>query len=104
MFVRYEGEVGMKLQRTKRLLSVASVVAAAGVLPLISATPASADQGACTKYLANKGYLVGPKVKSACANPALHTPLGVVPDFDCTHGLRVAGVKDQHAIDACKRA
>ena len=94
----------MKLQNAKRLIGVASALAVAGVLPVVSATPASADQSTCVNYIGNRGYTVGPKVKAACAHSALRSPLGPVPSFDCTHGLRLIGVKDQHAVDACIRS
>jgi hypothetical protein len=94
----------VKLHNAKRLIGVASALALAGVVPLVSASPASANQSTCVNYLGNRGYDVGPKVRAACAHPALQSPLGAVPSFDCTHGLRLIGVKDQHAVDACRRA
>ncbi|MEV6953268.1 hypothetical protein [Streptomyces sp. NPDC051183] len=52
----------MKLNRVMGVLAVA--VAATG-LPLVAASPASADQGDCQYYLHSTGYVVGPNVQSA---------------------------------------
>ncbi|MEU5506237.1 hypothetical protein [Streptomyces fungicidicus] len=84
--------------KMKRVLTALAVTAAAGVLPLAAATPASAyGPSYCEKYIASKGYLVGPKVKGACnyAGHAATAPL-------CSSGLINSGVRDNHAIQACR--
>ncbi|MCX5420787.1 hypothetical protein [Streptomyces sp. NBC_00078] len=90
----------MKLLKTRRLLVAASVVAAAGVVPLLTATSASADQIGCTKYLANHHYTVGPKVRAACNIE--HLPVGANPV--CVTALVNLHVKLEHASAACRLA
>ncbi|MGW7405687.1 hypothetical protein ACWGI9_18430 [Streptomyces sp. NPDC054833] len=90
----------MKRLKSKRLLAAASVVVAAGVVPLVTATPASANQSSCVNYLGNLGiYRIGPKVKSACK---LGEHLSGRPL--CTNNLVVIHVRPEHAIEACMRA
>jgi len=90
----------MKFLKAKRLLMVASVVAAAGVVPLVTATSASADQHDCTTYLKNHGYVVGPKVRAACNYE--HLPIGASPL--CINGLVLIDVALNHANAACRLA
>ncbi|WP_432139922.1 MULTISPECIES: hypothetical protein [unclassified Streptomyces] len=87
--------------RLKRALVAASVVAAAGVLPMVSAAPASAAPSTCVNYIASKGYLVGPKVRAACQNTRV---LGKSPNPYCLVGLSKIGVKWDDAVAACNRA
>lgn len=90
----------MKLLKAKRLLMAASVVAAAGVMPLVTATSASADQQDCTTYLKNRGYVVGPKVRAACNYE--HLPVGASPL--CINALVIIDVTLSHANGACRLA
>lgn len=89
--------------RTRRILTVVSVLAAAGVVPLVTATSASADQSRCVNYIGEQGYLVGPKVKKACNYPALHGGAVIANPF-CIEQLTQAGVRLGHAQVACVRA
>lgn len=91
----------MKLLTAKKALTAASVVVAAGVVPLVTATPASAGQDRCVNYLGNLGiYQIGPKVKAACRHGAWHAG-GVVANPACLSGLINIGVRLEHAQAAC---
>ncbi|MFF6995037.1 hypothetical protein ACFY93_08765 [Streptomyces sp. NPDC008313] len=95
----------MKAQKIKRIVATASVVAAVGVVPLVTATPASASQSACANYIGSKGYAVGPKVKAACSYRAIYTPIGAdAPNPFCVMALENIRVKPSHATAACQRA
>jgi hypothetical protein len=78
----------------------AGVVVAAGALPILVASPASATQSACSNYVANHGYFAGPKVKAACGHERL--PMG--PDPRCLGGLLSIRVDSTVALNACSRA
>lgn len=67
----------MKLLKAKRLVAAASVVAAAGIVPVITATPASADQVDCVTFLKNRNYIIGAKVRAACN--IKHLPVEQIP-------------------------
>ncbi|GFE24849.1 hypothetical protein Sliba_53020 [Streptomyces nigrescens] len=85
----------------RRTAAAASLTLIAAAVPVALATPASASPGACTSYLAAKGYKVGPVAKRACAAAAG----GEVPgDATCWHDLVDLGVKGNHAEEACGRA
>ncbi|MFE9632944.1 hypothetical protein [Streptomyces sp. NPDC006463] len=89
----------MKLKRAAGALAVAL---AATALPIVMASPASADQGACQLYLFDRGYQVGPKVESACetgSNPGNPGRWG-----QCYWGLTAAGVREADAAGACNSA
>lgn len=90
--------------KTKRILTVVSVVAAAGVMPLLTATSASASQSSCANYVGSHGYLVGPKVKGACSNAAIDTGAGKQVNPWCVYDLVQAGVTNSVALGACIRA
>ncbi|MGW0764233.1 hypothetical protein [Streptomyces sp. NPDC002676] len=94
----------MNFQSVKRMAAAASVVVAAGALPLISATPASAAWDDCASYIASHGYRVGPKVTAACSHSALDTGIGRMPNPICEVGLVKIHVKDEVASAACRRA
>lgn len=94
----------MKFQKMKRAVTAASVVAAAGVLPLIVASPASATQSACTNYVATHGYFAGPKVKAACGHGAIDTGIGKMANPACILGLANLNVKNEVSVPACQRA
>jgi uncharacterized membrane protein len=94
----------MRLRSMKPALSAVGVVAAAGVMPLVTATPASADQVSCANYVGSKGYAVGPKVRSACSAGAISTGVMKVPNPYCMTRLLKAGVDQSVANAACLRA
>ncbi|MFI6564531.1 hypothetical protein [Streptomyces sp. NPDC050534] len=85
----------MKQRKSKRLL------VAAGVVPLLTATSASAAQSNCVNYIGNHGYRVGPKVKAACSNGRIAPGQ---PNPYCEYDLVAAGVKNGDAYEACVRA
>lgn len=89
----------MKLLSTKRLLAAASVVAAAGVVPLVTAAPAHASAATCRSYLA-QWYTVGPKVTAACNQDG---PLSLASPV-CINALVVIDVTFERANTACKKA
>lgn len=74
---------------------------AAVVLPIVVASPASADQGDCQLYLYDRGYIVGPKVESACKTGANYSNPGRW--IRCYWGLTAAGV-EVDAAGACNSA
>ncbi|MGI5394919.1 hypothetical protein [Streptomyces sp. CA-251251] len=97
----------MKALKATRLLSVAGVTAAAVLIPVAAAAPASAATGysGCKTWVGMHGYTVGPKVSGACANKALKTPLGDwYGNPFCITGLIKAGVDQTIANGACARA
>ncbi|MEU6550003.1 hypothetical protein ABZ915_06885 [Streptomyces sp. NPDC046915] len=88
----------MAFQRAKRM--AAGVVAAAGALPILVASPASATQSACSNYVASHGYFAGTKVKAACGHE--HLPVGANPL--CLTGLITIQVDSTTAQHACRLA
>ncbi|QTD98535.1 hypothetical protein [Streptomyces cyanogenus] len=95
----------MTFQRLKCTVAAAGVVVAAGALPVLAASPASATQGACTDYVAKHGYFAGPKVKEACSHGAIKTPVG--SDWAnpaCLLGLAKLNIKSSVSDPACLRA
>lgn len=91
----------MKLNRVAGALTVA---VAATVLPLVVATPASADQGDCQYYLHTKRYIIGPKVESACKKGSASLLLNPGRWGLCYYGLTGIGVRQEHAVVACNEA
>jgi hypothetical protein len=85
-------------------MTAVGVVAAAGVMPLITATPASAAQSTCVNYVGSKGYLIGPKVRFACSAGAIDMGVKKIPNPVCTTRLLKAGVVLTVASPACLRA
>ncbi|MFF6811006.1 hypothetical protein ACFZAG_14110 [Streptomyces sp. NPDC012403] len=84
--------------KLKRVMTAVCVTAAAGVLPLIAATPASAyGPSYCERYLASKEYIVGSGVKASCRYAG---SAGTV-QF-CSAGLINLGVRENHAFQACR--
>ncbi|REK88292.1 hypothetical protein DY245_22175 [Streptomyces inhibens] len=75
---------------------------AAGALPIVATAPAHATTKQCTSFLADFGYTVGPKVRSACS-------LAGTGDWITRHGnvgfcqgiLTAIRVKPEHANKAC---
>ncbi|GLX52370.1 hypothetical protein Shyhy01_53200 [Streptomyces hygroscopicus subsp. hygroscopicus] len=94
----------MTFQRAKRMTATAAVVVAAGALPVLVASPASATQSACTTYVAGHGYFAGPKVKAACSHGAIDTGIGKAANPVCVTDLARVGVKSDVSLAACKRA
>ncbi|MFJ8195593.1 hypothetical protein [Streptomyces sp. NPDC096152] len=94
------GGFRMTFQRVKRMAAAASVMVAAGALPILVASPASATQGACSNYVARHGYFAGPKVKAACGHE--HHPIGASPL--CLAGLLSIRVDMATAQRACTLA
>ncbi|WP_454329414.1 hypothetical protein [Streptomyces glaucescens] len=86
------------------MVAAAGVVVAAGTLPILAASPASATQSACTNYVATHGYFAGPKVKAACAYEATDTGLGKFANPLCVAGLAKLDVPGSVSGPACKRA
>jgi hypothetical protein len=85
--------------RVKRALAAVSVIAAAGVVPIVTAAPASADISLCKSYL-SKWYTVGPKVTKACTRGS-YDGSGV---SDCSNQLVAIGVTRSRANNACSYA
>ncbi|MFE5211726.1 hypothetical protein [Streptomyces sp. NPDC056600] len=86
--------IEMKL---KRALAAASVTAAAIVVPITVAAPAQASAADCRSYLASKGYIVGPKLTSGCAQT------GIMGMANCISIIWNAGTTQEHAIIACSK-
>lgn len=74
------------MRKVQRILATVAVVVAAGGVPLVTATSASASSRDCEGYVASAGYIVGPKVWAACgykhllvgANPLCITRLATI--------------------------
>jgi hypothetical protein len=96
----------MRSLRVGQALAAAGITAAAALVPVATATPAAAASWwvQCSNYVADHGYIVGPKVKAACGNTALHLGLGWAPNPVCLTGLVEIGVKNEIAQAACIRA
>ncbi|WP_369778759.1 hypothetical protein [Streptomyces sp. R33] len=90
------------MKMKKRALGVLAATFAAAALPIMAASPASADQGACQFSLIDAGYRVGPKAEAACrtgsdsGNPARW--------IQCYWGLTAIGVTEVEAARACNAA
>ncbi|MGW2743914.1 hypothetical protein [Streptomyces sp. NPDC001450] len=101
----------MRSLRVGQALAAAGITAAAVLVPVATATPAAAATptaaasyySGCTNYVAAHGYVVGPKVKAACSNKALHL-VGWSPNPFCWKGLVEIGVENGIAQVACIRA
>ncbi|KMS71597.1 hypothetical protein ACM01_26390 [Streptomyces viridochromogenes] len=86
----------------KRAFAVAGLVVAGTIVPLATATPASATAAQCTGVLKSYGlYTIGPKTKIACGWFALP---GKTPHPECWSGLMRLGVRQEHALKACSWA
>ncbi|WP_146075321.1 hypothetical protein [Streptomyces sp. Ru71] len=100
-------EVGRARERfcvLKRAFTVAGLVVAAAVTPLVTAAPASASIAQCTDILNNYGYRVGAKVTNACSWPAVTLYGQRQPNPNCITPLVGLGVKYSHAKTACEWA
>ncbi|CAL9444330.1 hypothetical protein [Streptomyces sp. enrichment culture] len=85
--------------KIRRAITALTVVAAAGVVPLMTAAPAQADQIDCVEYLRGKGYEIGPRVRAAC-----DTDGSMGGTIWCNTSLIALGVRGSHASAACSRA
>ncbi|WP_330330388.1 hypothetical protein OHS33_12040 [Streptomyces sp. NBC_00536] len=87
--------------KKKRTFGVLAATFAAAVVPMVAASPASADTYDCRQFLSNVGYNVGPLVKAACdAGEGV-----LITDWDsCYFGLKNIGVKDSDVYTACAEA
>lgn len=81
-----------------------AVTVAATVLPMVAATPASADQGDCQYYLHTQGYRIGPKVESGCKAGSVSVFVNPGRWGSCYFGLTNIGVRKEPAVTACNRA
>ncbi|WP_133898065.1 hypothetical protein [Streptomyces sp. KS 21] len=90
------------MKMKKRALGVLAATFAAAALPIMAASPASADQGDCQYYLHEAGYNIGPKVETACKFGADYSNPGAW--MGCYWGLTGIGVRTEHASEACSRA
>lgn len=90
--------------KVKRILATVGVVVAAGVVPLITASSASANVAQCTGIVHDYGYAVGAKVTTACTYGKLHTGLGTTPNPLCVSKLIQVGVSDSVSKLACSWA
>lgn len=85
--------------KIKRALAALSVTVAAGVVPMVMATPAQARPADCVNYLSSKGYLIGAGVRSACSHDTWATK-----PF-CVAKLASLGITNgDHINEACNRA
>jgi len=85
--------------KTRSLLTVASVLAAASVLPVVTAGSAHASAATCRSYL-SQWYTVGPKVTAACNYDG---PLSTPSPF-CVTALVAIEVTPERAHNACVKA
>ncbi|MFF0199462.1 hypothetical protein [Streptomyces sp. NPDC005017] len=83
----------------RNAITVLGVVAAASVVPLVTAAPAQAGQVDCVNYLSSKGYRIGSRVRSACDDVE-----SLADRITCQTGLIGIGVRANHALEACVRA
>ncbi|MDG5807757.1 hypothetical protein P9869_34920 [Streptomyces ossamyceticus] len=94
----------MKAMKIKRVLAAMGVVAAAGIVPLVTAAPAHASQTQCVNYLRDKHYVIGPRVRAACDYGAIFSGAAKLPNPYCLTGLANIGVRSANASIACKLA
>lgn len=92
--------------RIKRVLAAASVVVAAGIAPIVTASSASATTAQCVDIVHRAGYVVGGGVTSACGWKTLPTGLGSQRTANpvCVTNLMRLGVSDSVAWKACAYA
>ncbi|MFH8463610.1 hypothetical protein [Streptomyces sp. NPDC017991] len=92
-------KTGGKNVKLKRALTALGVAVAAGVVPMVMAVPAQADQVDCVNYLSSKGYTIGSGVRTACSYDTWATK-----PF-CEAKLASLGITNtSHIIEACNRA
>ncbi|MFI6005370.1 hypothetical protein ACIA98_34080 [Streptomyces sp. NPDC051366] len=88
--------------KMKRVGGVLAAVFVAAALPMVAASPASADQGDCQYSLHQAGYDVGPKIEAACKIGA--DPFNGAPYAGCYLSLINIGVRHEAADAACSSA
>ncbi|MFD7976212.1 hypothetical protein [Streptomyces sp. NPDC059071] len=83
----------------QRMFAAACVLAAAAVVPVVTAAPAQASVIDCQTYLLDVGYKVGDRVTAACfaGHDLVRRPY-------CVPQLLMIGVKERHAKTACNMA
>ncbi|MEU8842612.1 hypothetical protein AB0D97_26350 [Streptomyces roseus] len=86
------------MKMKKRAVGVLAATFAAAAMPVMAASPASADQGDCQYYLHEAGYQVGPKATSGCEAGSRFSPIAY---GDCLSQLLNIGVRIEHAHRAC---
>lgn len=94
----------MRTTKIRKALAVMSVLATAGIVPLVTAAPAHASQARCVNYLGNQGYVIGPRVREACSYGAIFSPPATTPNPNCLLRLIRIEVSTAHAQTACSRA
>ncbi|GHH84327.1 hypothetical protein GCM10017771_13350 [Streptomyces capitiformicae] len=86
-------------------MAALSVVAVAGVVPVVAAGSAHATTAQCVNYLGSQGYAIGPRVGAACAFRHLTGPFdSKYPNPNCYSRLVAIGVTTSHAMNACLKA
>lgn len=97
--------IQVSLLSVRRGMVALSVVAVGFALPVVTAGVANASPQRCQISLINNGYIVGAKVKAACANANASTDvLDIVAETQrtaCKGQLILIGVKSNHAVAAC---
>jgi hypothetical protein len=89
------------MRRTfQRVAATAATVITIGALSVAIAAPANATPAGCENYLKARGYIVGPKVKSACYAGRI----GGAGVDKCFAALVKISVHSNHAEEACKIA
>ncbi|MFE4662908.1 hypothetical protein ACFRFJ_40240 [Streptomyces hydrogenans] len=94
----------MKAMKIRRVAAAAGVAAFAAIAPIAAATPASAMYSGCLNYVQSHGYVVGPKVYSACSITALNGGVFWIANPACTKELIAIKVSSGVAGEACRRA
>ncbi|MEV0557777.1 MULTISPECIES: hypothetical protein [unclassified Streptomyces] len=85
--------------KIKRALTALGMTVAVGVVPMMMASPAQADQIDCVDYLRSKNYAIGAGVRSACSFDTWTTK-----PF-CVAKLASLGITNQtHITVACNKA
>lgn len=90
--------------RLKQAMVALGTTAAATLMPVVTATPASAAYVSCLQYVDDHGYIVGPRVRAACDHRALKVGTVWFGNAACITGLVQIGVESGVAQGACKRA
>ncbi|MDQ0698684.1 MULTISPECIES: hypothetical protein [unclassified Streptomyces] len=88
----------MKFPKAQRVFAAVGVTAAAVLVPIATAQPASATQWHCERYLASKGYVIGPKVKNGCSYDTFATTVW------CLTNLNAIISNGTHVTEACEYA
>ncbi|KAA6220836.1 hypothetical protein CP973_01510 [Streptomyces albofaciens JCM 4342] len=94
----------MRSKWVRRISVAASGAVAAGVLPLVVASPAQAWSADCQKYLRQKGYSVPTGGEAAKACSIAEDGEGSAYSLDiCRTRLESLHVKNKHSVPACKK-